>query len=146
MSIQNDINAMLGTVAAAATMGKHIKNQNQEIANQEAQKKLQIKDLEYANEKDNIELAKKKADVASEMVANPLKNQEGEIITNALEYKKQQLDNVINTATKYKSGKRKEAAIKARDALQDEMFTVADLKFNIEKRTEQINILKGGKK
>ena len=152
MGFQNSINNMLGTAGAVATLGKHMKNQQESLANQEkelaageAQRQLQIKELEYANEKDNIEYLKKKADLASEMRANPLTDKEGNIITDPIAYKAQQLDNITENITKYKQGKRKEAAIKARDALQDEMFTFTDLKFDMEKRKEQINILKGVK-
>jgi hypothetical protein len=144
-TIQNSINGMLGAAAGAATLGKHISNQNKEIANQEAQKELQVKDLEYANQKDDIEYKNKMAKIHTEMVENPLKDKDGNIITDPKEYKQQQLNNEVDTVLKYKSGKRKEAALKSIDALQDEMFTMTDLKFNMNKRMEQIDILKGVK-
>ena len=54
MSIQNNVNAMLGTVAAAATMGKHIKNQNKQLEIEDAADLEQIKSLKtaIANDKD----------------------------------------------------------------------------------------------
>ena len=100
---------------------------------------------EYANQKDEVEYKKNMANISTEMVSNPLNDKDGNIITDPKEYKQQQLNNEIDTVLKYKSGKRKEAALKSIDALQDEMFTMTDLKFNIEKRKEQINILKGVK-
>lgn len=145
MSFTNQMLGALGSATGALAAGKHIQNQNKEIEAAEAQKEVQVKDLEYANQKDEIEYSKNMAKVATEMVSNPLNDKDGNIITDPEKYKQQQLNNEIDTVLKYKSGKRKEAALKSIDALQDEMFTLTDLKFNIEKRKEQINILKGVK-
>ena len=145
MSFTNQMLGALGTATGALAAGQHIAEQKKANKAAEAQKEVQVKDLEYANEKDEVEYAKNMATVSSEMVSNPLKDKEGNIITDPNEYKQQQLNNEFDTVLKYKSGKRKEAALKAIDALQDELFTFTDLKFNIEKRKEQINILKGVK-
>ncbi len=58
MGFQNTINNMLGAAGAAVALGKHIKNQEEQLANQEAQKGLQAK--EFANEaRKNAEEQKK---------------------------------------------------------------------------------------
>lgn len=145
MSFTNQMLGALGTATGALAAGQHIAEQKKANEAAEAQKEVQVKDLDYANQKDEVEYAKNMAMVSSEMRSNPLKNEDGNIITDPGEYKQQQLNNEIDTVLKYKSGKRKEAALKAIAALQDEMFTLTDLKFNIEKRKEQINILKGVK-
>ena len=145
MSFTNQMLGALGTATGALAAGQHIAEQKKANEAAEAQKEVQVKDLEYANQKDEVEYAKNMAMVSSEMVSNPLKNEDGNIITDPNEYKQQQLNNEFDTVLKYKSGKRKEAALKSISALQDEMFTMTDLKFNIEKRKEQINILKGVK-
>lgn len=46
MSVQNSMNQMLGTVAGAVTLGKHIKNQNKE---------LEIKNIENEQELNKME-------------------------------------------------------------------------------------------
>lgn len=145
MSFTNQMLGALGTATGALAAGQHIAEQKKANKAAEAQKEVQIKDLEYSNQKDEVEYAKNMAMVSSEMVSNPLKDKDGNIITDPNEYKQQQLNNEFDTVLKYKSGKRKEAALKSISALQDEMFTMTDLKFNIEKRKEQINILKGVK-
>lgn len=145
MSFTNQMLGALGTATGALAAGQHIAEQKKANEAAEAQKEVQVKDLEYANQKDEIEYSKNMAKVATEMVSNPLNDKDGNIITDPEKYKQQQLNNEIDTVLKYKSGKRKEAALKSIDALQDEMFTLTDLKFNIEKRKEQINILKGVK-
>ena len=145
MSFTNQMLGALGTATGALAAGQHIAEQKKANKVAEAQKEVQIKDLEYSNQKDEVEYAKNMAMVSSEMVSNPLKDKDGNIITDPNEYKQQQLNNEFDTVLKYKSGKRKEAALKSISALQDEMFTMTDLKFNIEKRKEQINILKGVK-
>ena len=145
MSFTNQMLGALGTATGALAAGQHIAEQKKANKEAEAQKEIQVKDLEYTNKKDEIEYKKNMANVYTEMASNPLRNEAGNIITDPSEYRQQQLNNEVNTVLKYKSGKRKEAAQKAIDALQDEMFTLTDLKFNIEKRKEQINILKGVK-
>lgn len=145
MSFTNQMLGALGSATGALAAGKHIAEQKKANEAAEAQKEVQVKDLEYANQKDEVEYAKNMAKVSTEMVSSPLKDKDGNIITDPNEYKQQQLNNEFDTVLKYKSGKRKEAALKSIDALQDEMFTMTDLKFNIEKRKEQINILKGVK-
>lgn len=145
MSFTNQMLGALGSATGALAASKHIAEQKKANEAAEAQKEVQVKDLEYANQKDEVEYKKNMAKVSTEMVSNPLNDKDGNIITDPAKYKEQQLNNEIDTVLKYKSGKRKEAALKAIDALQDEMFTVTDLKFNIEKRKEQINILKGVK-
>ena len=145
MSFTNQMLGALGTATGALAAGQHIAEQKKANEAAEAQKEIQVKDLDYANQKDEVEYANNMAKVSTEMVSNPLKDKDGNIITDPKEYKQQQLNNEIDTVLKYKSGKRKEAALKSIDALQDEMFTMTDLKFNIEKRKEQINILKGVK-
>ena len=145
MSFTNQMLGALGTATGALAAGQHIAEQKKANEAAEAQKEVQVKDLEYANQKDEVEYKKNMAKISSEMVANPLNDKDGNIITDPEKYKQQQLNKEVNTVLKYKSGKRKEAALKSIDALQDEMFTMTDLKFNIEKRKEQINILKGVK-
>lgn len=145
MSFTNQILGALGTTAGALAAGQHIAEQKKANEAAEAEKEVQVKDLEYANQKDEVEYKKNMAKVSTEMASNPLKDKDGNIITDPKEYKKQQLNNEVDTVLKYKSGKRKEAALKSIDALQDEMFTMTDLKFNMEKRKQQINILKGVK-
>lgn len=145
MSFTNQMLGALGTATGALAAGQHIAEQKKANEAAEAQKEVQVKDLEYANQKDEVEYKKNMANISTEMVSNPLNDKDGNIITDPKEYKQQQLNNEIDTVLKYKSGKRKEAALKSIDALQDEMFTMTDLKFNIEKRKEQINILKGVK-
>lgn len=145
MSFTNQMLGALGTATGALAAGQHIAEQKKANEAAEAQKEVQVKDLEYANQKDEVEYKKNMAKISTEMVSNPLNDKEGNIITDPEEYKQQQLNNEVDTVLKYKSGKRKEAALKSIDALQDEMFTMTDLKFNIEKRKEQINILKGVK-
>ena len=145
MSFTNQMLGALGTATGALAAGQHIAEQKKANEAAEVQKEIQVKDLEYANQKDDVEYKKNMAKISTEMVSNPLKDEDGNIITDPKEYKQQQLNNEVDTVLKYKSGKRKEAALKSIDALQDEMFTMTDLKFNIEKRKEQINILKGVK-
>lgn len=145
MSFTNQMLGALGTATGALAAGQHIAEAKKANEAAEAQKEVQVKDLEYANQKDEVEYKKNMAKVSTEMVSNPLNDKDGNIITDPEKYKKQQLNNEVDTVLKYKSGKRKEAALKSIDALQDEMFTLTDLKFNIEKRKEQINILKGVK-
>lgn len=146
MSFTNQMLGALGTATGALAAGQHIAEQKKANEAAEAQKEVQVKDLEYANQKDEVEYKKNMAKVSTEMVSNPLNDKDGNIITDPEKYKQQQLNNEVDTVLKYKSGKRKEAALKSIDALQDEMFTLTDLKFNIEKRKEQINILKGANK
>lgn len=145
MSFTNQTLGALGTVSGALAMSEHLKQQKQANETAEAQKQVQIKDLEYANEKDNLEYTKQTAQILDEMKTNPLKDKEGNLITDPMAYKAQQMRNINETLGKYKQGKRKEAAEKARDALQDQMFTYTDLRFNMDKRSEQIRILKGEK-
>lgn len=145
MSFTNQMLGALGTATGALAAGQHIAEQKKANEAAEAQKEVQVKDLEYANQKDEVEYKKNMAKISTEMVSNPLNDKNGNIITDPEKYKQQQLNNEVDTVLKYKSGKRKEAALKSIDALQDEMFTMTDLKFNIEKRKEQINILKGVK-
>ena len=145
MSFTNQMLGALGTATGALAAGQHIAEQKKANEAAEAQKEVQVKDLEYANQKDEVEYKKNMAKVSTEMVSNPLNDKDGNIITDPEKYKQQQLNNEVDTVLKYKSGKRKEAALKSIDALQDEMFTLTDLKFNIGKRKEQINILKGVK-
>ena len=145
MSFTNQMLGALGTATGALAAGQHIAEQKKANEAAEAQKEVQVKDLEYANQKDEVEYKKNMAKISTEMVSKPLNDEDGNIITDPEKYKQQQLNNEIDTVLKYKSGKRKEAALKSIDALQDEMFTMTDLKFNIEKRKEQINILKGVK-
>ena len=133
MSFTNQMLGALGTATGALAAGQHIAEQKKANEAAEAQKEVQVKDLEYANQKDEVEYAKNIAMVSSEMVSNPLKDKDDNIITDPNEYKQQQLNNEFDTVLKYKSGKRKEAALKSISALQDEMFTMTDLKFNIEK-------------
>ena len=145
MSFTNQMLGALGTATGALAAGQHIAEQKKANEAAEAQKELQVKDLEYANQKDEVEYKKNMTNIFTEMVSKPLNDEDGNIITDPEKYKQQQLNNKVDTVLKYKSGKRKEAALKSIDALQDEMFTMTDLKFNIEKRKEQINILKGVK-
>ena len=145
MSFTNQMLRALNTATSALAADQHIAKQKKANEAAEAQKELQVKDLEYANQKDEVEYKKNMANIFTEMVSKPLNDEDGNIITDPEKYKQQQLNNKVDTVLKYKSGKRKEAALKSIDALQDEMFTMTDLKFNIEKRKEQINILQGVK-
>lgn len=145
MAIQQSINNMLGTVGTVSTLGQHLAEQKKATENAELQKDLEIKDLEYANEKDQVRIAADNLRIANEMDKNPLKNDKGEIITDPKEYRITQMQQQIKIMDKYKGGKKKEAALAAFNSLQEEMFSRSDLRFNIEKRTKQIDILKGGK-
>ena len=145
MAIQQSINNMLGTIGTVSTLGQHLAEQKKATENAELQKDLEIKDLEYANEKDKVRMAADNLRLANEMDKNPLKNDKGEIITDPKEYRIAQMEQQIEIMDKYKGGKKKEAALAAFNSLQEEMFSRSDLRFNIEKREAQIGILKGGK-
>ena len=56
-TIQNSINGMLGAAAGAATLGKHISNQNKEIEAKIAEDEQIIKTTETAMKNDTIEAA-----------------------------------------------------------------------------------------
>ena len=56
-TIQNSINGVLGAVAGAATLGKHIKNQNKEIAAKNAEDEQIVKSTQEAIKNDTIEAA-----------------------------------------------------------------------------------------
>lgn len=56
-TIQNSLNSMLGAAAGAATLGKHMSNQNKEIAAKNAEDEQIIKTTEAAIKNDTIEAA-----------------------------------------------------------------------------------------
>ena len=145
-TIQNSFNQAIGSIGTAVAIGEHLKQEKKANEFSEKQDELKVKELEYENEKDKLTKAKQDFEISAEMRDNPIKNAEGEIITDPKEYKQTQMDNEMQTIMKYKQGKRKQKAQEAFNELYDEYVARADLNFNIQKRTEQIEILKGGKK
>ena len=59
MSFTNQMLGALGTATGALAAGQHIAEQKKANEAAEAQKEVQIKDLEYANKKDEVELKEK---------------------------------------------------------------------------------------
>lgn len=142
MAIQQSINNMLGTAGTVSTLGQHLAEQKKATELNIAEKNLKIKDLEYQNEKDQVRIAADNLKLTREMKDNPLKNAEGEIITDPREYKQTQMDQQMQIMDKYKGGKKRAAAEAAFNSLQEEMFSRADLRFDVQRRTEEIRMLK----
>ena len=59
MSFTNQMLGALGTATGALAAGQHIAEQKKANEAAEAEKEVQIKDLEYANDKDAVEYKKK---------------------------------------------------------------------------------------
>lgn len=153
-TIQNSMNAMLGAAAGAATLGKHISNQNKELA----VKKVEAEQAQFNAEN---ELKQNTADIAHQMVLEGndagLIPREGETPAQAearavdeyLEaqseaaednYQKQ-MDKVKNPA----KSKRVAMARKAADEKQDAINARRNFKFNYEIAEKKLKVL-GGKK
>lgn len=153
-TIQNSFNGMLGAVAGAATLSKHISNQNKELA---------VKQVEAEQEQFNAEneLKQNTADIAHQMVLEGndagLIPKDGETPAQAearavdeyLEaqseaaennYQKQ-MDKVKNPA----KSKRVAMARKAADEKQDAINARRNFKFNYEIAEKKLKVL-GGKK
>ena len=150
-TIQNSMNQMLGTIAGASTLGKHISNQNKE---------LKVKKIEAEKELENFtnELKENTSDITHQMVLEgkdkALEPKEGETPaeaeeravqdyldakSDAAENRYQELmDKVKNPAKSI----RVEMARKAADEAQDAINARRDLKFNLDIATEKYNALK----
>ena len=63
MGFQNSINNMLGTAGAAATLGKHMKNQKESLANQEKELAAQEKNKEIGKANLELKLAEQQEEV-----------------------------------------------------------------------------------
>ena len=63
MGFQNSINNMLGAAGAAATLGKHIKNQEEQLANQEKELVNQEKNKEIGKANLELKLAEQQEEV-----------------------------------------------------------------------------------
>lgn len=155
MSIQGSINQGLGVLAGAVTLGKHISNQNKELA---------VKKVEAEQEQYNASEALKQntSDITHQMVLEGndagLLPKEGETAGQAeqravgeyLEAKseaaenkyQEQMDKVKHPA----KSKRVEMARRAADDVQDEINVRRNLQFNLEIANKKLEILKGGKK
>ena len=153
-TIQNSMNAMLGTVAAGAAAAKHISNQNKDLSI----KKVEAKQEQYnANEA----LKQNTSDIAHQMVLEGndagLIPKEGETPEQAeqravdeyLEAQSEaaeddyqrQMDKVKNPA----KSKRVEMARKAADEAQDAINARRNLQFNLEEANKRLKIFKGVK-
>lgn len=155
MSVQSSMNQILGTVAGAATLGKHISNQNKELA---------VKKVEAEQEQFNANEALKQntSDITHQMVLEGndagLEPKAGETPAQAeqravgeyLEAKseaaenkyQEQMDKVKNPA----KSKRVEMARRAADDVQDEINVRRNLQFNLEIANKKLEVLKGGKR
>lgn len=162
--IQSSINQALGTVAGAATFGKHISNQNKELAVKkiDAEKELNIAQNEL--EKNNFELSTKMEtdkDLTPEQ-RDELKNLEpGDDLDKYLEIKSNKaLENAADASSefndrlnKYNSGEQKsfpssKRLDKMKQALQesnDEITARKTLQANVELQMKKLEALKGVK-
>lgn len=153
-TIQNSFNGMLGAAAGAATLGKHISNQNKELS---------IKKVAAEQEQYNADEALKQntTDIAHQMILEGndagLEPQNGETPAEAeqravdeyLEAKseaaedkyQEQMMKVKNPAT----SKRVEMARKAADEAQDAINARRNLQFNLELANKRLDIFKGVK-
>lgn len=163
-TIQNSMNGMLGAVAGATTLGKHISNQNKELSLKkiDAEKELNIATNEL--EKNNFEQSTKMEtdkDLTPEQ-RDELKNLEpGKDIDRYLEIKSDNaLANAANASSdfndrlnKYNSGEQKSFPSSKRlemmkQALQesnDEITARNTLKANVELQKKKLETLKGVK-
>ena len=153
-TIQNSINSILGTAAAMATAGKHIKNQNKE---------LEIKKVEAEQEQYNADEALKQntSDITHQMVLEGndagLEPKEGETPAQAEqravdEYLEAQSEAAENNYQKQmekvknpEKSKRVEMARKAADEAQDAINARRNLQFNLETANKKLDALKGVK-
>lgn len=167
MSIQGNINGMLGTAAALATATKHVSNQNKELAlkNVEAEKELGIAENEL--EKNNFELSTKMEtdkNLTQEQrieLAGLGAQEPGKDLDRYLEIKS---DKALNNAVearfdfddrlnKYNSGEQKsfpssKRLDKMKQAIQesnDEITARETLKKNVEIQMKKLEALKGVK-
>lgn len=163
-TIQNSMNGMLGAVAGAATLGKHISNQNKELKLKkiDAQKELDIAKNEL--EKNNFEQSTKMEvdkDLTPEQRDELSKLEPGEDIDRYLEIKSDKaLSDAAEASTdfnsrldKYNSGEQKSFPSSKRlemmkQALQeknDEITARNTLKANVELQRKKLEALKGVK-
>ena len=164
MSIQGNINGMLGTAAALATANKHVSNQNKELAVKkiDAEKELDIAKNEL--EKNNFELSSKidKDTTLTAEQRNFLKSLEpGQDIDAYLGFKSDQaMNNAVEAQTefdsrmdKYNSGEQKTSPSskrldKMKQALMesnDEVTARKTLQSNVELQIKKLEALKGVK-
>ena len=164
MSIQGNINGMLGTAAALATAGKHISNQNKEIAVKkiEAEKDLATAETELENKKFEISSEMDKDTTLTAEQRGLLKSMEpGQDIDAYLGFKSDQaMENTVKAQTefdermnKFYSGEQKTAPSskrldKMKLALQesnDEINAYNTLLKNKEAQLAKIKALGGNK-
>lgn len=162
MGFQNSINNMLGTAGAAAALGKHMKNQQEALVNQE--KELEVKKVAAEQEQYNAEQALKQntSDITHKMTlegrSDELLAKEGETPAQAearavqgyledqsdiAENKYQEILDKAKNPTK--NNKRLEMARVAADEAQAAIDARENLKFNLDIATKKLNVLKGVK-
>lgn len=164
MGFQNSINSALGSVGAAAALGRHMKNQQEALVNQE--KELEVKKVEAEQEQYNAEQALKQNtnDITHKMTlegrADELLPKKGENISPAqaeargvqnyledqseiAEDKYQEI--LAKAKNPTKNNKRLEMARVAADEKQAEIDARENLKFNLDIATKKLNALKGVK-
>ena len=152
-TIQNSVNQGLGSIGAVATMGKHIANQNKELAVKKieaerdvmnAKEALLENDAKYMNEQE---------------LEKGLANMEPDADT-YLESKRSEAESVYDEASKEKalrdfnyemgiqkskpSSKRLQKAMEAYESVQDEIIARKNLKFDLEVAEKKFKAL-GGK-
>ncbi len=151
-TIQNSINQTLGTLAGAATMGKHISNQNKELnvkkieAEQEqfnANEALLKNEAKYLNEQ---ELEKGLANVTDADSYLSGKSDEAEAAYDKASTEKMKRDFAYEMGIQKNkpSSKRLEKAMQAYENVQDEITARQNLKFNLEIARKKYEVL-GGK-
>lgn len=162
MGFQNSINTMIGAAGAAAALGKHMKNQQEALVNQE--KELEVKKVAAEQEQYNAEQALKQntSDITHKMTlegrSDELLAKEGETPAQAearavqgyledqsdiAENKYQEILDKAKNPTK--NNKRLEMARVAADEAQAAIDARENLKFNLDIATKKLNVLKGVK-
>lgn len=155
-TIQNSMNQMIGSLAGAATLGKHISNQNKELAVKkvEAEKEVYNANAALEDNTDAIvdkEIAEKGYDNAEVDPDKILENNKNEALKT---YKEAQDELVRREDLKLQDpsfqnnmawGKANKRLEKANEALQEAQAAIdarANLKFDLESATKKVDTLK----
>lgn len=90
-TIQNSVNSLLGSAAGAATLGKHISNQNKELN----LKKFETEE-ELKNVKNDITYEQAKEEADNKKLVGPMPDRSKETQEQFLDRKAEQLQNEMN--------------------------------------------------
>lgn len=133
MGFQNTINGALGAVAGAATLGKHVSNQNKEIAAKNAQDQQTVDTTKTAIKNDTIEAAT--AIAAHEPEFQNILDEGGYDLKNISEA---QIDSLAKEVDSFRAGKLTQDRIDKMGDIKNKINIVKELGKN-DKTVDDIN-------